>query len=161
MPSKQTKKPENECPVTFCWATFCKNVLQEHDSSERSLIGLLPGLRGGVSLPSSEVDEKVALALGTMYVHAVFKRKEAFSGPLNVNFTVDIRFENQESAANVSLNFSENNDYGQLSLKLANPSIEIPRNIGQYKLRAEVQFNVDSQPIGKVEMPITIDVGGS
>lgn len=112
-------------------------------------------------MPSSGDGEKLKLALGTMYVHAVFNRKQAFPGVLNVDFVVEVRFGDQESAANASLTFSENNDHGQLSLKLINPSIEIPKNVGQYKLKAEVQFNVANQPIGKVEMPITIDVGGS
>jgi hypothetical protein len=156
MTKKKEKSSTDECPVEFLSGTFCRIVLQEPMGGELSLIQVLPSMKAIIHLsPGTTLPE---VPLGSLYAYCLFKRKPGHPGPLAVQLDADICFPGQSSSSTGAIALNSEHEYGQLGMKLINPSIREELKPGKYQYNCQVILRFGGSEIAKVEMPVIIEV---
>ncbi len=156
--------------IDLKWGTFCKQILEEHDTSERSLIGIIPILvmtveldltaEAGTSQPSF-----FELPLPVLYVHSVFRRRERSTEILKPQIDLEFTFPGYEAdvsghkfKAAAGLVFGPDHEFGQLSVKIGNPKLRIPKTAGRHESQLTVRYSVSGEQLGEIILPTRVEI---
>lgn len=151
------KSTNNEqCPIEFCWGAFCKQLLQEPGTSDFSLINVVLHLKSLVH--KSKRVQLPQLGIGSIFVYSAFRRKPGADGAFVVDLNADIDFPGQRSDGTARLEFAEDHKFGQLGMKFMNPILPSGLKPGNHEFEARIIFKFGYNEIGRVVMPITIEV---
>jgi hypothetical protein len=152
---------QRESPVKFSWGTFCRTVLAENGTSgsEHTLFQIMPALKLLIQLQPG-LPDKLILPLGPMSVHATFKNKNGQESDRELQINAEINFAGKKSPVIVPLKVQKDTLFSQLTMKLMNPTLELVPRPGHYEFNAVVSWNYNTETIGKVEMPIVVDIIG-
>lgn len=158
------KLSESPVPFQFCWGTFCRQVVQEQDSEERSLINVLTGLK--IALPKNALAEAekmkpgqdLLLPIGQLYAFAVF----GLQAPeyTNAEFDLEVRlaFIGLFQSIMVKLKFPSTSDYTQLAVKLPMVQVQIRPSHVEQTLIQRVSFHWKGYEVGQINLPSYIQL---
>jgi hypothetical protein len=155
--SKKVSRVEKLVPapeVRVKWGTFCRSIVQESDSGDTSLLGIMPGLdvevEGGPNKPADGFHRLMI----PMWLNAQFEVKEPISVPSILEFELIISVNNQKPRIpSIRLEVPPNKTFGNLNIRLNHPG-GIPLRIGAQEL--VVKFQRDGKDMGIVSLPISV-----
>lgn len=155
------KNRTDELPIEFCWATFCKAVLDK--KAEKTLYGVMPSLRIEIGIGAEESGkegspEKILIPLGDISVYALFKRRPGFDGPLSVPIQFETSGPNFLERPELKVVMSEQNIHSQQVLNFMQANIEVPTKKGRHRKDMVLTFKSGNIELGKVELNLDITV---
>jgi hypothetical protein len=140
--------------LEFKWGTFCRMVLQEPDTKETSLVGVMPGLDVTIGVLEGQESTKLVLPI-TLCVHAVFRvvrsPKEAGFEPFEA--VLSLNELNMTMPLNVEV--KPNDTHASINLRLLNPG-GLPLVAGLQTF--SVGFRHNGKYLDKIELPISVKV---
>ncbi len=155
--SKNSPHAKEDCPIEFCWGTFCRLSLQEPGSQEFSLISVLPTLKAILQFKPG-ASKNLIVSLGPLCAYSVFRRKAGFEGELQVSLDVDIDFPEQKSLSKALLLFAREHQSCQAIMKFMNPTINTNSTLGTKEFSCQVTFRYGNNVLSTVKLPVAIEV---
>lgn len=155
------QKSKNDVPIEFCWATFCRAVLDKRN--EKTLYCVMPSARVEVGTEAPEGDsdgsaDRIILPFGDMAVYALFKRKAGIDGHLSIPVQFEASGLNFVEQTELTITMTENNIHSQQILNFTNVNLELPAKSGRQRKDISLIFKSGNVELGKVEVNFDITV---
>ncbi|MFM7602369.1 MAG: hypothetical protein ACKO7R_14425 [Pseudanabaena sp.] len=148
---------ENNPKIKFSWGTFCRRVIIDKETSEVSIIDVVPALNIKQVAPIKLGPESpnIIISLGRIYVTALFEKLDSFNTDVNETLNIEFSQIGLKSAsfkADVLIKETElttfiNLDFGDLPLV-------VPSSLDVFNYNFEVIYRVKTQEIGRVVLPV-------
>ncbi len=151
-----------EPPLKLRLAAFCKIVLTEAGTAEHSLIGFLPAINLGITLPKDQPVQQLSIPFMTgLAIFALFERSTRLDDLYDVELEVRISgpFE-KPSPLTSNLKFPPGVKFTQMPIKFQNPTLNFSLNSEKEVQETEikVQWVLNDVIIGEATLPISVKV---
>lgn len=137
-----------DAPVEFCWATFCKAILER--GTERTLYNVLSSMKADI-LVSGEPDSKdIQMPLQELALYSLFKRKAGFEG--QIDYPVVLEIENLETdLKELTVSLPPDASHSQQTVNFQRASVGIPSSEGEHFVTFRAFFKSGNKILGSAE----------
>ncbi len=149
---EKIKKPDVE--LKLHWGTFCKSITQELDTSETSLIGVLPGLKVAAQVEPGLAEKTIFLPI-PLWLHVNFICKNRKSEPSQADLEFSLSINGQVHKQMVPIVIGQAEAPAVLNIRVNTPT-GIPLRRGSQVLKAS--FSYRGEQLGDINLPITADI---